>query len=295
MAHAAARALDADILKAHPVLHLNRGPLTYTIRRDATGVTYSVSNGAKTFSAPIVWAFGFGAMGQTYIYRYGDAFYESQVSYYSALHGLDLTIGHKNSAPASLENSAGRPIQKLELDRCFGCHTTGTRDAPAPGVLCEHCHKNAAQHARALTDHSSPSATPESLANLTLDQQSDFCGSCHRTWQDVSANGPHDINNIRFQPYRLATSKCYNASFNDKRISCVACHDPHQNVVKTNAFYDAKCGACHNDGHSSAKSCPAAKQDCITCHMPKIDFPNGHFQFTDHRIRIVRPGAPYPG
>jgi hypothetical protein len=28
--------------------------------------------------------------------------------------------------------------------------------------------------------------------------------------------------------------------------------------------------------------------------MPKVDFPGGHFKFTDHRIRIVR-GDSYPG
>jgi hypothetical protein len=28
--------------------------------------------------------------------------------------------------------------------------------------------------------------------------------------------------------------------------------------------------------------------------MPKIELPGAHFNFTDHRIRIVREGAPYP-
>jgi hypothetical protein len=28
--------------------------------------------------------------------------------------------------------------------------------------------------------------------------------------------------------------------------------------------------------------------------MPKVDLPGAHFSFTDHRIRIVRPGDPYP-
>jgi len=29
--------------------------------------------------------------------------------------------------------------------------------------------------------------------------------------------------------------------------------------------------------------------------MPKVDFPGGHFRFTDHRIRVVRAGSGYPG
>jgi len=28
--------------------------------------------------------------------------------------------------------------------------------------------------------------------------------------------------------------------------------------------------------------------------MPKVEIPGSHFKFTDHRIRIVRPGEPYP-
>ena len=33
-----------------------------------------------------------------------------------------------------MEEAAGRPIHKLEAARCFGCHTTGTPDAPEPGL-----------------------------------------------------------------------------------------------------------------------------------------------------------------
>src|SRR5579864_6016087 len=297
MAHAAVRAIDAEILKDHPVLRVASHGYTYVIRREGEGVTLSVSDGRKSFSAPIRWAFGFGSMGQTYVYEYRGTLYESQVSFYSALNGLDTTIGHRNSSPKQVEEAAGRPIQKLEVVRCFGCHTTGSLDAAEPGVQCERCHKNSLSHARAFGDKTVPAVTPQKISQLSVEEQSDFCGECHRTWQEVSANGPHDINNIRFQPYRLATSRCYNSSVNDKRISCVACHDPHREVVKSAEYYDAKCAACHEARNVSAsvKTCPVAQHGCTSCHMPKIDFPNGHFKFTGHRIRVVRPGAGYPG
>jgi hypothetical protein len=32
----------------------------------------------------------------------------------------------------------------------------------------------------------------------------------------------------------------------------------------------------------------------VSCHMPTVELPGAHFKFTDHRIRIVRPGQPYP-
>jgi hypothetical protein len=28
--------------------------------------------------------------------------------------------------------------------------------------------------------------------------------------------------------------------------------------------------------------------------MPKVELPGAHYKFTDHRIRIARPGDPYP-
>ena len=122
----------------------------------------------------------------------------------------------------------------------------------------------------------------------------DFCGACHRTWQEIAANGPHDINNVRLQPYRLVSSKCYEASLLDKRLSCVACHDPHREVERTVQFYDAKCRSCHQPGRSNVHSCSKADRDCVGCHMPKIRLPEAHFSFTDHRIRIVRDGESYP-
>ena len=289
MARAASRASDSEILMKHPRLRLSIGAYTYTIARDGSRMKYSVSGPGKTLSADLTWAFGFGSMGQTYLYEYRGALYESQVSFYPALNGLDLTIGHRNPAQSNPELAAGRRLDKLEAQRCFGCHTTGT----SPGVQCERCHEGAQEHARSSAS-GARSSIPAKLSKLNNDELSDFCGACHRTWQDVEANGPHDINNIRFQPYRLATSRCYNASVRDKRISCTACHNPHQSVVKSAAYYDAKCQNCHTAGIASAKVCKIGHENCVNCHMPKIDFPGGHFRFTDHRIRVVR-GSAYPG
>lgn len=250
---------------------------------------YSVSAGGKTLVADLLWAFGAGSMGQTYLYEYRGALYESQVSFYSAINGLDITIGHRNPAQLNLELAAGRRVDTLEQARCFGCHTTGS----LPGVRCEHCHEDGQEHARSFGS-GSRALVPAKLSVMSNDELSDFCGACHRTWQDVQANGPHDINNVRLQPYRLTTSKCYNASMSDNRISCVACHNPHVPKETDSAYYDAKCRDCHAAKTAvSAKICTVGQQGCVSCHMPKVEFPGGHFKFTDHRIRIVRDSA-YP-
>jgi hypothetical protein len=125
---------------------------------------------------------------------------------------------------------------------------------------------------------------------------SNLCGQCHRTWEEVMRGplwGPFDV---RFQPYRLANSKCFDGA--DRRISCVGCHDPHHEVVRDAGSYDVKCLACHGSnaraGSATVKSCPVATSGCVTCHMPKVDVPGLHQPFTDHQIRIVRAGDKYP-
>ena len=37
----------------------------------------------------------------------------------------------------------------------------------------------------------------------------DFCGACHRTWADVLQTQVTGVANVRFQPYRLESSKCW--------------------------------------------------------------------------------------
>ena len=138
---------------------------------------------------------------------------------------------------------------------------------------------------------------PKSLKHLNAEEISSFCGQCHRTFDTVMRNRWHGPAFVRFQPYRMALSKCFVG--NDPRISCVACHNPHQPLNHDAAYYDGKCLACHSEAKGSAtapmaKVCPAAKNNCTSCHMPKIELPGGHAQFTDHFIRVVKPGEGYP-
>jgi formate-dependent nitrite reductase cytochrome c552 subunit len=139
-------------------------------------------------------------------------------------------------------------------------------------------------------------SVPPKLGRLSPEEISNFCGQCHRTWERVVRDRLRGEINVRFQPYRLANSKCYDGG--DRRMSCIACHDPHRDIVRSAAGYDSKCLACHSGAagvSAGAKSCRAAKTNgCANCHMPKIELPGGHMVFTDHQIRVVRAGEPYP-
>src|SRR5262249_17908385 len=113
-----------------------------------------------------------------------------------------------------------------------------------------------------------------------------FCGQCHRTPSDVQKLDATDLNTIRFAPYRLTLSRCYD--LDDKRITCLSCHDPHEEVTQDQNHYDSKCLACHGGGKSEAHPCKVAKKDCVSCHMPKTELPGSHHRFTDHWIRVAK-------
>jgi formate-dependent nitrite reductase cytochrome c552 subunit len=163
-----------------------------------------------------------------------------------------------------------------------------------PGLDCEHCHEGAADHMQAMLNGKS-TVVPKKLGEMAAEDMSNFCGSCHRTWDTVVRMKTWGEVNVRFQPYRLANSKCFLG--NDKRISCTACHNPHGDTVHEATNYDANCLACHakQTVHAvTSKTCPVSDKNCVSCHMPKVELPGSHSIFTDHQIRVVRAGEQYP-
>lgn len=304
MAHAAETTAECSVLKNHALMKVRLGRYDYRIERKGDQSLYSVSDGTETVTYPIRYAFGLGEAGQTYILEKGGEYYESFVSYYQAIDGLDITIGDQPLKPSSLGDAAGRHIGSHEIAMCFGCHTTNgvsgghvVEKTLLPGVTCEHCHGPTENHLLGLQKGDAQLAQMPKLTGMSAEQSAQFCGECHRTWEYVAEHGPHSVGNVRFQPYRLTNSKCFDVD--DVRISCTTCHNPHEKVDRVAAHYDAKCGACHSDvtetgGNAGAKICKVGTKDCATCHMPKTDLPGAHHQFTDHDIRIVAKNQPYP-
>jgi cytochrome c554/c'-like protein len=361
MAHAGARAGDAEILREHEKLSGSLPLFRYEIARESAGSTYSVSvdsvsddknshgsnagkanpgdansEGVKKISEQLEWAFGIAHTGQTYIYSHDGVYYESRVSFYRTLDSLALTTGHVRESPNSLSAALGRRMDSGETQRCFGCHTSGSMIAgrfdaahATPGVTCEQCHGPGAKHIAAMKvgkieDGRRAILNPRRLGAVA---SVDFCGACHRTWADVLQIGVTGVANVRFQPYRLESSKCWGRG-GDARLACYGCHDPHQPLVTETASYDAKCLSCHVTKKQAASTtsdslpdkteqaasraakeaasrgervadhpgaaCPVATSNCASCHMPKVEVPSMHAPFTDHRIRIVRDASAYP-
>jgi hypothetical protein len=308
MSHASEPATDSTVLRHQPDLHFQLGPYRYTLSSAAGKTVYAVTDGKQSLSFDLQWAMGAGSLGQTYVIQDADKFYESELSFYSATGGLDITTGHSRDVPGTLEAAAGRRMLGPAATRCFACHTTASSDAnkfdPARatnGVTCEACHGPGYSHV-AAERAGMQEANGLAFNPGTLDRASsvDFCGACHRTTADVIENGWVDIGvmNARFQPYRLQKSACWERG--DARLTCTSCHDPHKPLQHDAASYDASCLRCHVvSGETSTadrpgKGCKVDRKNCVTCHMPKYELPGAHSEFSDHYIRVVKAGEPYP-
>jgi hypothetical protein len=302
---------DSKVLNGNPRMTFRTGPYTYEIKRQDKQSIYTVTDGKDAISLPIMYAFGQGKAGQTYVLQYQGGYYESRVSYYREVGGLDFTIGHSRTTPESLQKALGRRLGETETANCFACHSTGgvrggkiNFEKMMPGVHCEACHGPGKSHVEAIRQGEEGRQlvfNPRNLGGDELTQE--FCASCHRGSDEFSLLSSMEINNVRFQPYRIFHSKCYS---DDRRIACTACHNPHEPLSQDIVSYDKKCLACHASkdkpadakadaaAHSLAVACKVATKDCVSCHMPKLGPPAAHFKFTDHYIRIVKPKEIYP-
>jgi len=304
MALAMERVAESKILKENPKLTLQLGPYFYEIKRQGKESLYSVTDGKNTISVPIQYALGQGRMGQTYVLQYNGGFYESRISFYNETKGLDFTVGSPRDIPKSLEEAFGHLLSSTEVVSCFSCHSIGATtgqslqlDKLVHGIHCESCHGPGGAHVAAVKAGEPGYKSTFNPGRLSGDEQSQqFCALCHRGIDEYSVLESMEINNVRFQPYRIFHSKCYS---DDRNIRCTACHNPHEPLREDSAYYDSRCLACHAlkgqpVAQGRAPACPTATKDCVSCHMPKVEIKSAHFTFTDHYIRIVKAGEKYP-
>jgi hypothetical protein len=306
------RAGDADIPRSHPQMDFAIGKYHYEINSTAKQSIYTVTDGTRSLTATLLWAFGTGRVGQSYLFKKDDGnFYEARVTYFESLGNLHFTPARALASPHDIAEAMYRPVGAAELGRCFACHSTASTIGDQldekkliPGVSCEACHGPGARHVaamQALLAGTPPAGKPSIFnpARLNPVDSVDFCGACHGTWWDVKLSGVSGASNARSQPYRLENSKCWGQG--DARLTCVACHDPHKQLQSNPSSYDRNCLGCHATSTAAKKTadhpggpCPVGTQNCVSCHMPKVYVPEMHHNFTDHRIRVARPGETYP-
>jgi hypothetical protein len=300
MAHAV-RVATADAFTNMPhTMHFRTGSYDYSLTQMPTGAEYSTTSSQQSASAAVSWVFGDRQFGDTFLYQQNGIYFESRVSYYTALNGLDLTTGRTRFTPSRIESALGRRMTPDEPPLCFGCHSTASStdgqfrpERLIPGVTCEGCHGPGAEHVAQMSLEYDAKTSPLIFNPARLDPADsvDFCGACHRTAADVRLNPITGIFVLRFPAYRLEQSRCWGSG--DARLTCTACHDPHKPRVQDAAYYDNVCLSCHSPTSGAAKdrvhtigTCKVSNHECVRCHMPKHTIPSMHTDFTDHKITV---------
>lgn len=281
MAHAMTPALESAFgqnLPNQPLREAGDG-YSFVYRRTLSGIEVAAERGGDRATGTIEWVLGAGVQGQTPLVNTGSGrVAESRVSYFPQLHQYGITIGQTAGASANATAALGWMQAGRDLQACVGCHSSAiTRDLQPviPGVQCQRCHLGAEEHLHDVAHR------PSNPGKLPAPEQVRFCGNCHRVKPPVD---DAQLENVRFQPLRLMKSRCFRSG----RLACTTCHPAHQDAVRNQpAFYNEKCLSCHSSPAAHRDTRQAG--DCIGCHMPYVQL-HPALRFTDHYIRVVKPG-----
>lgn len=234
------------------------------------------------------WAFGAGLQAITFVTRIDrESYREDGMTWYRSINGFAITPGqHDEKGVVFRTFDPGARVLT-----CFACHSTGPLSVGKDeeviphelGVRCEVCHGPAAAHVKDPAHNRL--RTP---AQLTAAGMNRFCAQCHRTDSETGEEltDLRDPRNARDQTLRLAASKCFLRS--NGRLNCLSCHNPHQELNRDAASYNARCQTCHpNQVHRQ----PVGTQACVSCHMPGIPL-SPLLTFANHRIAVYSPANP---
>lgn len=268
---------------------------------------------------------GSGQVARTYFTEQNGRLFQLPLTWYRS-HGWDFSPGYEiNNARfdrlmpdrcVSCHSSYPRTLPSLE----------GKFAEVRPGIGCERCHGPGALHVaerRAGSRRDSSDNTIVNPARLPLERRMDVCEQCHvHTAVIVLREGKTDFSYMPSQPLRdqyaffkvagtidivshadrLRQSRCFVGTRTTARpLECATCHDPHA-PPPTAETRNQPCQSCHASAllqqklaGSKALGDHAPTANCVSCHMPRVQeraVPHG--AFTDHWIRVVKPGTTQP-
>lgn len=257
---------------------------------------------------------GSGRKGQSYLSWRNNGLVQLPITYCTPMDQWSNSPGY--SPRQAMFN---RPI----TSRCLECHSTyfqtstGTtqrrledfdRNKIILGIECEKCHGPAAMHVDYHQKNSNqPARFIVNPAKLPRERQLDLCSLCHggalsKTKPSFSFHAGdtlanyfslqvpvQDADNIDVhgnQAGLLYLSKCFTSS----NLTCLNCHNTHENEQGQLKTFSQRCMTCHSESHG--KICkmtsslgPSIVQNCIDCHMPKQP---------SHAIAVYLQGSDVP-
>ncbi len=278
-------------------------------------VAYS-DKGKELRIEPFDMVIGVATQGQSYASWIDNKLVQLPITYFTSAHSWSNSPGYPNKI------AFNRPI----TSRCLECHSTFAgkisaadvepelfdRNKMILGITCEKCHGPAAKHVAFQTANPTIKEAKYIIdpAKFSRQQSLDMCALCHgghlqkktASFEFVAGDnlsdffvidttsadaGSIDVHGNQYGMLRF--SKCFRMS---QSMTCITCHDPHNNEKGNVALYSRKCLSCHGDISNHQVVCKmmaslgeTIKNDCISCHMPAQ---------SSRAIAVVLPGEQRP-
>lgn len=290
-------------LPARPLVDVAQPGVTHTFRREQDRIRIDTRAGDRIYNTIVEYAFGASDRAVTMIGRDADGLYRAaRLSSYHTASGViwDRSLGDVPDS-GSAESFRGEPIGVRDgVVRCLYCHVTQARNFRDPlpetgqgpeaadkGIGCERCHGPGENHIVAIKA-SFPDRAIVNAGTASAPVIVAQCADCHIVGVPSEIRGePENPDFVRSPGATFTASRCYTES--SGTLSCLTCHDPHNDARQASAFYESKCLACHAATTGPQKGCRVnPTNDCLKCHMPKIPVAVLHTSMTDHYIRVHR-------
>ena len=259
---------------------------------------------------------GSGAHAKSYLFRDGEFYGQSPLTWYAEANAIRMSPGFEGNAQPSFH-------RKIDSE-CAFCHV-GSIDPKEHNpyqfeilettIGCERCHGPGELHAKRYRDDPHAEGEDYTIVNpekLSRDLAESICQQCHLQGANWVTTTGHDV--WDFRPGRPITdfrvdyqfslgsegmrivghveqmhaSECYQQT---RTLTCTTCHPPHQPVSADERvdFYRSVCIDCHEDescGKPLAERMRHSGNSCFQCHMPKADTNVTHAAFHHHRIGV---------
>jgi len=241
---------------------------------------------------------GSGRKGQSYLSWSGNHLVQLPITYFSPANQWSNSPGYNPHIPMF-----NRPI----TSRCLECHSTYFETIPKTskkfeefdhnkiiyGIECEKCHGPAADHIEFHLKNPAVTAGKniQNPGKFARERLLDLCTLCHggalnKTKPSFSFRAGDTLSNyfstqtamldadnidVHGNQFGLmALSKCFKMS----NLTCVTCHNVHENENGKIEIFSQRCISCHSSTHGKPCKLTASigssiTQNCIDCHMPK--------------------------
>jgi hypothetical protein len=119
MGSGAMPARTAQVPKSNAHLNFAAKQYKYSIDTGQSASRYTITDGQHTLAYDLAWAFGTARVGQSYLFKNGEQFYEARVTYFDKLKQLGFTPDRDLASPKDIAEAMYRPIGSPEIRRCF--------------------------------------------------------------------------------------------------------------------------------------------------------------------------------